>query len=141
VLGPPAPAIVIDRFVAPGLLVVIALVHLNLYVREHYREIPTVGWLFLLTVLSAAALATSLIVRPGWMTEASAALFALGVLVGYGLTLWLPEGLFGFKEPSVSFSGVISIVAELAAAFVLGISLHRHRRLLRAPHPVVSTAS
>jgi hypothetical protein len=115
------------RVVGAVLLVVIALVHLNLYLREYYRQIPTVGWLFLLTVISAVALAAALFVRPGPVTALAASGFALSVLGGYLLTLWLPNGLFQFKEPGVSYSGVISIVAEVATAVVLAGSVLRHQ--------------
>jgi hypothetical protein len=115
------------RWTAAALLIVVALVHLNLYQREHYKEIPTVGWLFLLTVISAAMLAVALVARTGWLVDASAAAFALGVVGGYFLTLWLPEGLFHFKEPGVSYSGAISIVAEVGTAVLLGFALLRQR--------------
>ncbi|MHB8328517.1 MAG: hypothetical protein ACYDD6_02615 [Acidimicrobiales bacterium] len=117
----------LPRAIAAALLVVIALVHLNLYAREHYREIPTVGWLFLLTVVSAVALAVGLLVRPGWLVEMSAVLFAAGVVGGYLLTLFLPHGLFEFKEPGVSWSGGLSLAAEVGTMLVLAVSMWRRR--------------
>ncbi len=94
-------------------LIVVAVVHLNLYLGEGYRHIPTIGWLFLLTVISALGLAaaTALSSRPLWALAAGA--LALGVLGGYVLTLALPMGLFSFREPGISYSGAISIAAEL----------------------------
>lgn len=112
------------------LLLVIAAVHLNLYAREYYNRIPTVGWLFLLTVISAVALAAGVVVRPGWLTNVSAGLFALGVLGGYLLTLYLPQGLFGFKEPGISYSGAISIGAEIAVA-AISLRFVAHQRQQR----------
>ena len=119
----------LSRIAASVLLVVIALIHLNLYSREHYRAIPTVGWLFLLTVISAALLAIVEAVHPTWFIDLSAGLFVLGVLGGYLLTLYLPSGLFQFKELGISYSGAISIAAEAGTAVVVGVALwHRRRR-------------
>ncbi len=115
------------RGVSAFFLVVIAAVHLNLYAREDYDKIPTIDWLFLLTVVTSLALAVGLFVRPGWLTEISSALFVLSVLGGYLLTLYLPHGMFGFKEPGISFSGGISIGAEIAVA-VLSLRLIARRR-------------
>jgi hypothetical protein len=119
------------RIVAAILLVAVGLVHLNLYLREHYREIPTIGWLFLLTVISAVVLAFVVVKRPRWWTDLSAVIFALGVMGSYLLTLWLPEGLFQFKEPGVSYSGVIALVAEAGIAVVLAGALFRDRQEIR----------
>jgi hypothetical protein len=99
-------------------LVVVAVVHLNLYLGEGYRHIPTIGWLFLLTVVSAfgLALATAVSSRP--VLELAAAGLALGVLGGYVLTLALPMGLFSFREPGISYSGGVAIAAEVLVAAV-----------------------
>ncbi len=123
-----ARAGLVTRLAAMSSLLVIAAVHLNLYFREEYKEIPTVGWLFLLTGISCVLLAVAVLVRPWWLIEASAALFSLGVLGGYLLTLLLPEGLFSFKEPSVSYSGAVSIAAEAAVVLLSALMLaHRVR--------------
>lgn len=125
------------RRIAAALLVVTAVVHLNLYTREQYHDIPTIGWLFLLTVISAALLAVGLVAVPGRLVDRSASLFAVSVLGGYLLTLLLPHGLFAFKEPGVSYSGAIAIAAELGTALALvpalGRGIGHHRRLARTP--------
>jgi hypothetical protein len=106
----------VGRIAIPALLLVIGGIHLNLYLREQYREVPTVGWLFLMTVITSAMVAAALAIRPSWLTLALSGGFPLAVLAGYLLTLWLPNGLFRFKEPGVSYSGGVSIAAELLAA-------------------------
>lgn len=116
------------RWGAAFLLLVIAAVHLNLYFREEYNKIPTVGWLFLLTGISGVLLAIAFLVRPWWLVTASAGMFALGVLGGYVLTLLLPEGLFSFKELSISYSGAISIAAEGAVILLSVLMLARRAR-------------
>jgi hypothetical protein len=93
-------------------LLIIAGIHLNLYAREEYKEIPTVGVLFLLTVISAVLVGIAVAVSSRPAIAAGAVLFALGVLGGYVLTLVLPNGLFSFKEPGVSYSGAASIALE-----------------------------
>lgn len=120
------------------LLFVIADVHLNLYAREDYDRIPTVAWLFLVTVFLAAALGVAVLVRPGRLSDSLAGGFASGVLGAYLLTLYLPDGLFGFKEPGISYSGAVATAAEAAVAVVsLGAFAHRAqadaRRARRRP--------
>jgi hypothetical protein len=108
------------RIAAVVFLLAIAIVHLNLYWRESYNKIPTVGWLFLLTIISGFALAAAKAIRSNWLVDLSIAGFAAGVLGGYLLTLLLPMGLFKFKESGISYSGAISILAEAGAIVVIG---------------------
>jgi len=118
------------RIAVPALLLVIGVVHLNLYVREQYHEIPTIGWLFLLTIITSALVALAVATRPSWLTLAISGGFPLGVLAGYLLTLWLPNGLFQFKEPGVSYSGGVSIAAEILAAIAsIGLFVKNRRTL------------
>jgi hypothetical protein len=102
-------------------LVVVAAVHLNLYLGQGYRHIPTIGWLFLFTVVSAFGLAAAIAVSGQPVLALAAAALALGVLGSYVLTLVLPMGLFLFREPGISYSGGVSMAAEvLVAAAGLG---------------------
>lgn len=109
------------------LLLVVAAVHLNLYAGEGYRFIPTIGTLFLLTAIFAVVSAAAVVVSSSSSVAAASGLFSLSVLGGYLLTLLLPHGLFGFKEPGVSYAGWISILAEVAIALLAasGILLRR----------------
>ncbi|MGH9920685.1 MAG: hypothetical protein ACRD6W_17670, partial [Nitrososphaerales archaeon] len=91
-------AVVLRVLVVMGLFA-IATVHLNLYVGESYDRIPTIGWLFLLTVVTAFVFAVALALRPHPLLALATASFAMSVLGGYLLTLFLPGGLFSFKEP------------------------------------------
>jgi hypothetical protein len=104
---------------AGALLVLVAAVHLNLYSRDGYRAIPVIGWLFVLTVVTAVLLAVLVVLRPSVIVQSGAALFCLSVLGGYVLSLVLPSGMFGFKETAISASGWIAIVAESAVAVLL----------------------
>jgi hypothetical protein len=125
----------LTRVITALLLVTIAVVHLNLYSREYYDKIPTVGWLFLLTVVSGFLLAVVQLTRTGWLVELSVTGFAAGVLGGYLMTLLLPMGLFNFHEPGVSYSGAISIAAEAGVILLGGTSAIRSLRRNRAERP------
>lgn len=109
------------------LLLVVAAVHVDLYAAAGYRFIPTIGWLFLLTAVVAAALAAVLAVQPIRAVAVAAGLFCLGVLGGYVLSLTLPDGIFSFREPGVSVAGWVAIVAEAGVALVAGGSLWTSR--------------
>lgn len=124
------------RVVAAAGLAGIGGVHLNLYAGEGYRAIPTIGPLFLFTVVAAFALAVGVAVSGHWALAAGAAMFSFATLGGYLLSLLLPRGIFGFTEPGVSYSGALSIAFEVVAgSALLAIAwgaprVARRRRLL-----------
>jgi predicted lipoprotein with Yx(FWY)xxD motif len=121
------------RVVGAGLLVATAAVHLDLYLTG-YRTIPTIGWLFLLQLITAFALGLGLLASRSRLLAAAGAVFALATLGGYLLSLRV--GLFGFREVRTTAgiaAGVIEVVTFAAlAAFVLGPP---------APLPAVGRAS
>jgi predicted lipoprotein with Yx(FWY)xxD motif len=124
-----------------ALLVASGAIHLDLYLTG-YRTIPTIGWLFLLQVIAAFALALAILVTGSWLAAAAGAGFALSVLGGYLLSLWV--GLFGFTEVRTTagiVSGIIDVAAfatlAIAAAPGLPANLNLGRRLL----PVVAGVS
>lgn len=103
-------------------LIIIGIVHLNLYAREHYSEIPTIGPLFLLDVILAwlAAVAIALL-RAVWMRRCAAlagVLLCAGTFASYIVSLVHP--LFGFEEPGISYSGGVAIAAEIIGSVCLG---------------------
>jgi predicted lipoprotein with Yx(FWY)xxD motif len=91
--------------------------HLDLYLTG-YRTIPTIGWLFLLQVIAAFALALAVLVTGGRLAAAAGAGFALATLGGYVLSVWF--GLFGFKEVRTT-AGIVAGVIEVAAVAALGL--------------------
>ncbi|WP_300614402.1 hypothetical protein [Trebonia sp.] len=114
------------RVAGAGLLGATAAIHLDLYLTG-YRTIPVIGWLFLLQVIAAFALAlaaviTPLLARSSWLPAAASAtagaLFALATLGGYLLSLWV--GLFGFREVRTT-AGVVAGVVEVAAFAILAL--------------------
>ncbi len=127
--------------VGAALLVASGAIHLDLYLTG-YRTIPTIGPLFLLQVIAAFVLAAAILITGNWVAEAAGALFAVSVLGGYLLSLWV--GLFGFTEVRTAagiWAGIIDVAAfatlAVAAAPGLPSALNLGRRLL----PAVAVAS
>jgi hypothetical protein len=105
------------RVAGAGLLAATGGIHLDLYLTG-YRSIPTIGWLFLLQVIAAFALAVAVLVSGSRLVAAAGAGFALSTLGGYLLSVWI--GLFGFKEVRTT-AGIVAGLIEVAAFAVLAI--------------------
>ena len=99
------------RLAGAGLLAATGAIHLDLYLTG-YRSIPTLGWLFLLLVITAFGLAAAVLATGSRLLAAAGAGFALATLGGYLLSVWI--GLFGFKEIRTA-AGVAAGVIEVAA--------------------------
>jgi predicted lipoprotein with Yx(FWY)xxD motif len=105
------------RIAGGGLLLATAAIHLDLYLTG-FRNIPTIGWLFLLQVITGFALGLAVLATGSRLAAAAGAGFALATLSGYLLSLWF--GLFGFKEVRTT-AGIVAGVLEIAAAAALGL--------------------
>jgi predicted lipoprotein with Yx(FWY)xxD motif len=103
------------RLAGAGLLAATGGIHLDLYLTG-YKSIPTIGWLFLLQVIAAFALAAATALSRSRLVCAAGALFALSTLGGYVLSIWV--GLFGFTEVRTT-AGIVAGVLEVAAFAVL----------------------
>ena len=99
------------RVAGAGLLAATGAIHLDLYLTG-YRSIPTIGWLFLLQVITAFGLAAAVLATGSRLIAAAGAGFALATLGGYLLSVWI--GLFGFKEIRTT-AGILAGVIEVAA--------------------------
>lgn len=103
--------------VGAATLIASGAIHLDLYLTG-YRTIPTIGWMFLLQVIAAFALALVVLLTfwtAGPMAPLAAgagALFALATLGGYLLSIWV--GLFGFREVRTT-AGIVAGVLDVAA--------------------------
>jgi predicted lipoprotein with Yx(FWY)xxD motif len=104
------------RVVGAGLLIATGAIHLDLYLTG-FKNIPTIGPLFLLQVIAAFGLAVLVLVRGGRLIAALGAGFAASTLGGYLLSIWF--GLFGFTEVRTT-TGIVAGVIEVAAFAVLG---------------------
>jgi predicted lipoprotein with Yx(FWY)xxD motif len=98
-----------------GLLLATGGIHLDLYLTG-YRSIPTIGWLFLLQVVVSFALAGAIGILRQRLLAALGALFALGTLGGYLLSVLV--GLFGFKEVRTT-AGIAAGAVEVVGVAVL----------------------
>jgi predicted lipoprotein with Yx(FWY)xxD motif len=124
-----------------ALLVASGAIHLDLYLTG-YRTIPTIGPLFLLQVIAAFVLAAAILVTGNWVAEAAGALFAVSVLGGYLLSLWV--GLFGFTEVRTAagiWAGIIDVAAFATLAVAAAPGLPRDLNLGRLLLPAVAGAS
>ena len=98
------------------LLAVSAGIHLDLYLTG-YRNIPTIGWLFLLQVIAGFVLTIAALVTRSRLAAAASAALALSTLGAYLLAVWI--GLFGFKEIRTR-AGIAAGLIEVAAFATLG---------------------
>jgi len=115
-----------------ALLIASGSIHLDLYLTG-YRSIPTIGWLFLLQIIAAFALAIAILVTRSWLADAAGAGFAISTLGGYLLSLKV--GLFGFTEVRTT-AGIVAAIIDVAAFAVLAtavvIALNLGRQALAA---------
>ena len=118
--------------VGAALLIASGSIHLDLYLTG-YRSIPTIGWLFLLQIIAAYALAIAILVTRSWLAAAAGAGFAISTLGGYLLSLKV--GLFGFTEVRTT-AGIVAAIIDVAAFAVLAtaviIALNLGRQALQA---------
>lgn len=96
----------------------IGAAHLELWL-GYYQLIPTIGPLFLFTVVFAWVLALVMTAFPRALVAVIAAVFALATLGGYVLALVLPQGIFLFTEQSISYAGGVAIASEAIGAVAL----------------------
>lgn len=99
-----------------------AAIHFHLW-DSGYRRIPTIGPLFLLQAMAAAALALAVLSVPrawsGWAGLAGAGFLVSTVA---GLVLSAQVGLFGFKDSYSAPWAKASLAVEIVGA-VLGLAL------------------
>ena len=103
------------RVIGAGLLFATGAIHLDLYLTG-YRTIPTIGWLFLLQVITAFGLGAMILVCSSRLAAATGAAFAIATLGGYLLSLRV--SLFGFREIRTT-AGIVAGVIEVATFAVL----------------------
>jgi hypothetical protein len=102
-------------------VVVIGAVHLELWAWHGYRNVPTIGPLFLLNAIGAAGLAVLLAVRAGLLAELGGLGFAASTLAAYLISVY--HGLFGFIETPNGTPQHVSLAAEIAAGVLLSAAL------------------
>jgi plastocyanin len=120
------------RVAGAALLAATGAIHLDLYLTS-YRNIPTIGWLFLLQVIAAFLLAAGVLATRGPLVPAAGAGFAVATLGGYLLSLWI--GLFGFQEVRTT-AGIVAGLIEIAAFATLATLVLVAGRAQAGPAPV-----
>ena len=105
------------RVTGAGLLTATAAIHLDLYLTG-FRNIPTIGWLFLLQIIAGFALAAAVLATGNPVAAALGAGFAAATLGGYLLSIWV--GLFGFNEVRTT-AGIVAGIIEVAAFAALAL--------------------
>jgi hypothetical protein len=122
----------VPRFLGAIALVVSGAVHLQQYF-ESYRDVPTIGILFIVDFVAATLIGIALLapvehVAGRWAGPAVALLAAAGIALAAGslVMLFISERtpLFGFQEPGYDPEAIaLARQSEIAAVALLGISL------------------
>jgi hypothetical protein len=122
----------VPRLIAACSLLAIGAVHLQQYIVQDYRVIPTIGPLFLLNFIAGTVLglyflvpARAHVARVRILADTIAAMSGMGVAVGGLVALIVSEHapLFGFMEHGYRFAIVFTIASEVVAILALGIFL------------------
>jgi hypothetical protein len=110
-------------------ILAVGAVHLQEYLGDGYRSIPTIGPLFLLNAISSAVVAIGLLVplervlhhRRAELVSALLAGAGLAIAAGSLVALFISENgrLFGFSETGYGTAIIIAIVAEALAVMLL----------------------
>lgn len=90
-----------------------AVVHLDLWDLQGYREIATIGPLFLLNVIAGLVIGIGVLLWRHWLPALAAAGFGAATVIAFWISV--VHGLFGIKETATGSSQVLAEVAELVA--------------------------
>jgi hypothetical protein len=105
------------RGLAAAAVLLAADVHFDLWYAQGFRDVPTIGPLFLLNAVAGLAIALVLLCWRHWLPALAAAGFGAATLVAFYLSVTV--GIFGFKEVPTGEPQLLAETAEYAA-FVLG---------------------
>lgn len=122
----PEPAVITLRYLAAAAILVGGLVHLELYFRGGYRDVPNanLGRSFILNGVGSIAVAAALLVRRDVVARLAGIAVTVGTLIAFTLSRRTDRGVFGFTERGLSPApqAVLALVSELLALVVLAIS-------------------
>lgn len=94
-----------------------AVVHLDLY-EEGFRDLATIGPLFMLNFIGGVVIGTVIVVWRHWLPVFLGAGFGAVTVAAYWVSV--VHGLFGVKEVTGGWSEILASVAEYVAV-VLGL--------------------
>jgi hypothetical protein len=138
-------ATVAARLLAAISLLAVGGVHIQQYIAENYRVIPTIGPLFLLNFIGGTALGLYFLVPAGRHAGFRLTVDAVAAVAGWFLAAGALTGLlvsehtplFGFMERGYRFAIVFAIVSEAVAIVALAILMVDNRATARrkqGPH-------
>lgn len=107
-----------SRGMAAAGVLLSAVVHLDLW-QQGFRDIHTIGPLFLLNAVGGLVIGVALLVWRHWLPALAAVGFGAATVVAFWISV--AHGLFGVKETA---TGVLEVLAELAeyAAVCFGLA-------------------
>lgn len=94
-------------------------VHIFLYLQRSYRYIPTIGSLFLVTVITSALLIVALALTRNPLVGIVSGGFMISVFGGYVLAATI--SVAGFREVGQAGAAWLAGIAELVGALGLGL--------------------
>ena len=118
------------RLAGVAALLVVGVVHVQQYL-DGLADVPTIGVLFVLNALGAAAAVVMLALRPRTLGALTGIAVAGGAIVSVLLAL-AGRGLFNYDEPDLRAAVVVALVSEIAAVLALGLWLLRDHARTRS---------
>lgn len=119
------------RALASAGVLLSAVVHLDLYELQGYRQIDSaIGPLFLLDVIAGLILGVLVLVWRHWFSALLAAGFGAVTVVAFWISVVRPHGIFGVHERPGTSSAILAEVAEYVAVvfgLVAAAALWRRR--------------
>lgn len=124
-LADPGLPISLLFFAGAVLVALSALIHLHLW-STGYKQIHTIGPLFLLQAITSFMVAGAVAASRHYLMAAAGALFVAGTIAG--LVISIEVGLFGFQDSFGAPYATCSLIVEALAAVVLGSAAFTARR-------------
>jgi len=136
----------VSRGLAAAGVLLSAAVHLDLWDLQRFRDIPTIGPMFLLNVLAGLAIGVLVPAWRHWLPALAAAGFGAATVLAFWISVM--HGLFGLKETATGSSQVLAEVAEyvavlfglMAAAGLLRLRPAADRRIDPARMPAAASS-
>ena len=113
------PSIAVAIVAVAGVLLS-ADVHLDLWYSQGFRDIPTIGPLFLLNAVSGVLIGLVVLSWSHWLPPLVAAGFGAGTLAAFYLSVSV--GLFGLHEVASGQPQVLAEIAEYVAVVFGGLA-------------------
>jgi hypothetical protein len=124
-------AVDVARGLAAGGVLLSAAVHLDLWDVQRFREIETIGPLFLLNVIGGGVLGLLVLAWRHWLPALAAAGYGAATVIAFWISV--VHGLFGLKEVA---TGSAQILAEVAEYIAIGFGLAAAAVLWRTRHSI-----